>query len=77
MHLQLRSLLPGLSRGGSGMKTRAPGAAALQAFHGPADILEQRYGDTIVRPSSPTPSQTVPASFVAPGTASPPPPSRP
>jgi len=45
MRLQLRSLLPGLSRGvsrgGSGMRTRSPAAAAVQAFHGPADILEQ------------------------------------
>src|SRR5215472_6847316 len=45
MHVQLRSLLPGLSRGvprgGSGMRTRSPGAAAAKAFHGTADILEQ------------------------------------
>src|SRR5579864_2140722 len=45
MHLRLRSLLPGLSRGvsrgGSGMTARSPGATAVQAFHGPADILEQ------------------------------------
>src|SRR5579859_1048083 len=41
MHLHLRSLLPGLSRGGSAMTARAPGAPTMQAFHGPADILEQ------------------------------------
>src|SRR5215470_3225541 len=41
MHLHVRSLLPGLSRGGSGVKTRSPGAAAVQAFHGQADILDQ------------------------------------
>ena len=41
MHTQLRSLLPGLLRGGSGMKARSPGATAVHPFHGPADILEQ------------------------------------
>src|SRR5215467_455840 len=41
MHLHVRSLLPGLSRGGSGVRTRSPGVAAVQAFHGQADILDQ------------------------------------
>jgi PAS domain S-box-containing protein len=41
MHTQLRSLLPGLLRGGSGMKARSSGATAVHPFHGPAEILEQ------------------------------------
>ncbi len=41
MHTQLRSLLPGLLRGGSGMKARSSAATAVHPFHGPADILEQ------------------------------------
>src|SRR5215472_18655483 len=41
MHRPLHSLLPGLSRGGSGMRARSPGATAVQALRGPADILEQ------------------------------------
>ena len=32
----------------------------------PADILEQRYGDAIVKPTAPPGNQTVPASFNAP-----------
>src|SRR5258708_8244424 len=41
MHTQLRSLFPGLLRGGSGMKARSSAATAVHPFHGPADILEQ------------------------------------
>jgi PAS domain S-box-containing protein len=41
MHQQLWSHLPRLSQGGAGMRTRASGAAAVGAFHDPADILER------------------------------------
>jgi len=40
-------------------------------FIPPADILEQRYGDAVVKPASPTATQTLPASFSAPAGASP------
>jgi hypothetical protein len=53
--------------------TLAPGE---RLYIPPADILEQRYGDTISKSSSP--SQTVPASFPAPSApASAPPPGQP
>jgi PAS domain S-box-containing protein len=35
------SRLPGLSRGGTGMRAHAPGSAAVHSPHVPADILEQ------------------------------------
>jgi PAS domain S-box-containing protein len=41
MHPSLRSLLPGLSRGGHGMRARAAEATAVYALPGPSDILEQ------------------------------------
>jgi PAS domain S-box-containing protein len=41
MQPQPWSRLPGVSRGGTGMKARVPGSAAVHPFHGPADILEQ------------------------------------
>jgi hypothetical protein len=50
--------------------TLAPGE---RIYIPPADILEQRYGDTIVKPAAP--SQTLPASYTspsAPGSAPPP-----
>lgn len=46
--------------------TLAPGE---RLYIPPADILEQRYGDTIVKPPS-SPSQAVPASFNSPGVPS-------
>ncbi len=42
-----------------------------KVFIPPADILEQRYGDAVVKPASPTATQTVPASFVPPASPNP------
>jgi PAS domain S-box-containing protein len=48
MHPQLSSLLPGLLRGGSRMKARLSGTAAMRAFHDPADILEHLESAVVV-----------------------------